>query len=145
MGHGVLYDTATVNDATGDGGDGIDAFDHDLTYEEVTDEELTELALAADPDLPLDPRAKPIAGYLDASPGSLPRVVHAHGRRRAGDAPAHGRGARHRRCLPARHSRRPLRHVRAGGRRLGIPRSAGTSPALAAAVKSSKSRSFWSA
>jgi hypothetical protein len=38
----------------------------------ITDEELTALALAADPDQPLDPDAVPLADYLAESFGPLP-------------------------------------------------------------------------
>jgi hypothetical protein len=38
----------------------------------ITDEELTALALAADPDQPLDPNAVPLADYLAESFGPLP-------------------------------------------------------------------------
>ncbi len=38
----------------------------------ISDEELTALALAADPDQPLDPDAVPLSAYLAASPGPLP-------------------------------------------------------------------------
>jgi hypothetical protein len=38
----------------------------------LTDEELTALALAADPDQPLDPDAVPLADYLAESFGPLP-------------------------------------------------------------------------
>ncbi len=38
----------------------------------VSDAELTELALAADPDLPLDPNAVPISAYLAQLPIALP-------------------------------------------------------------------------
>ncbi len=38
----------------------------------ITDEELTALALAADPDQPLDPDAVPLAEYLAESFGPLP-------------------------------------------------------------------------
>ncbi|HUY65074.1 MAG TPA: hypothetical protein VMV14_11245 [Acidimicrobiales bacterium] len=37
-----------------------------------SDEELTELALAADPDAPLDPSAVPIGRYLAGLPSYLP-------------------------------------------------------------------------
>ena len=37
-----------------------------------TDEELTALAMAADPDAPLDPEAVPIGCYLSQTPGLLP-------------------------------------------------------------------------
>jgi hypothetical protein len=37
-----------------------------------TDAELTELALAADPDAPMDEDAVPLAVYLDQAPGPLP-------------------------------------------------------------------------
>lgn len=39
----------------------------------ITDEELTALALAADPDQPLDPDAVPLADYLAESFGPLPQ------------------------------------------------------------------------
>lgn len=38
----------------------------------VTEEELAELALSADPDAPLDPDAVPLADYLRQDPGLLP-------------------------------------------------------------------------
>jgi hypothetical protein len=38
----------------------------------ITDEELTALALAADPDAPLDPDAVPLSAYLAQLPGLLP-------------------------------------------------------------------------
>jgi hypothetical protein len=38
----------------------------------ITDEELTALALAADPDGPLDPDAIPLSSYLSQVPGLLP-------------------------------------------------------------------------
>lgn len=38
----------------------------------VSDAELTELALAADPDQPLDPDAVPISAYLGQLPSALP-------------------------------------------------------------------------
>ncbi len=38
----------------------------------ITDEELTALALAADPDRPLDPDAVPLGLYLSQLPGPLP-------------------------------------------------------------------------
>jgi hypothetical protein len=38
----------------------------------LTEVELTELALAADPDAPLDPAAVPMADYLGQNPGLLP-------------------------------------------------------------------------
>jgi hypothetical protein len=38
----------------------------------ITDEELTALALAADPDAPLDPDAVPLSAYLAQIPGLLP-------------------------------------------------------------------------
>ena len=38
----------------------------------ITDEELTALALAADPDAPLDPEAVPLSAYLAQIPGLLP-------------------------------------------------------------------------
>jgi len=38
----------------------------------LSDAELTELALAADPDQPLDPDAVPISAYLGQLPGALP-------------------------------------------------------------------------
>jgi hypothetical protein len=38
----------------------------------ITDEELTALALAADPDGPLDPDAVPLSSYLAQVPGLLP-------------------------------------------------------------------------
>ena len=43
-----------------------------LEGEGVTDEELTALALAADPDGPLDPDAVPLSFYLSQLPGQLP-------------------------------------------------------------------------
>jgi len=39
----------------------------------ITDEELTALALAADPDRPLDPEAVPLSVYLAQVPGLLPQ------------------------------------------------------------------------
>jgi len=38
----------------------------------ISDEELTALALAADPDQPLDANAVPLSLYLASSPGPLP-------------------------------------------------------------------------
>lgn len=38
----------------------------------ISDEELTALALAADPQQPLDPKAVPLAEYLSQVPGLLP-------------------------------------------------------------------------
>ena len=38
----------------------------------ISDEELTALALAADPDQPLDAEAVPLAVYLASAPGPLP-------------------------------------------------------------------------
>lgn len=38
----------------------------------LTEAELVELALAADPDVPLDPEAVPIGVYLGVQPGLLP-------------------------------------------------------------------------
>jgi hypothetical protein len=40
--------------------------------EPITDEELAALALAADPDQPLDPDAVPLSTYLAQLPGLLP-------------------------------------------------------------------------
>jgi hypothetical protein len=73
MGEGVLCDTETatsVVDAAGDrrwrrGEIGE-------IGEALSDEELTELALAADPHVPLDPDATRIADYIHLSPGPLP-------------------------------------------------------------------------
>ena len=39
---------------------------------DFTEEELTELALSADPDAPFDEDAVPLSVYLDQSPGLLP-------------------------------------------------------------------------
>jgi len=39
----------------------------------ITDDELTALALAADPDSPLDPEAVPLSVYLGQIPGLLPQ------------------------------------------------------------------------
>jgi hypothetical protein len=39
----------------------------------ITDDELTALALAADPDSPLDPQAVPLSVYLAQVPGLLPQ------------------------------------------------------------------------
>jgi len=50
----------------------------------ITDEELTALALAADPDAPLDPDAVPIAQYLELEPGLLPSWYMAAVTARAG-------------------------------------------------------------
>ncbi len=48
--------------------------DHsDLTGEQITDAELTALALACDPNQPLDPDATPLDLYPDQSFGLLPR------------------------------------------------------------------------
>jgi hypothetical protein len=44
----------------------------DLTGTEFTEAELTELALAADPDAPLDADAVPMGDYLSQAPGLLP-------------------------------------------------------------------------
>jgi len=52
--------------------------------DEITDEELTTLALAADPDRPLDPDAVPIAEYLAQEPGLLPTWYMAAVTARAG-------------------------------------------------------------
>ena len=52
--------------------------------DEITDEELTTLALAADPDRPLDPDAVPIAEYLAQGPGLLPTWYMAAVTARAG-------------------------------------------------------------
>ncbi len=48
------------------------ATDDDLGVPGISDEELTALALAADPDQPLDPDAVPLSAYLANSPGPLP-------------------------------------------------------------------------
>ena len=45
----------------------------DLTAPRITDAELTALALACDPDQPLDPEATPLDLYPDQSFGLLPR------------------------------------------------------------------------
>jgi hypothetical protein len=39
---------------------------------DITDEELTQLALSADPDAPLDPEAVPLSSYLTQLPALLP-------------------------------------------------------------------------
>jgi hypothetical protein len=44
----------------------------DVGFEVPSDEELTALALAADPHAPLDPDAVPIDRYLGVPPGTLP-------------------------------------------------------------------------
>jgi hypothetical protein len=41
-------------------------------YSDITEAELTELALAADPDAPLADDAVPLAVYLEDAPGLLP-------------------------------------------------------------------------
>ncbi|HYA68619.1 MAG TPA: hypothetical protein VED63_07795 [Acidimicrobiales bacterium] len=51
---------------------------------DITDEELTALALAADPDRPLDPDAVPMAEYLSQEPGLLPSWYMAAVTARAG-------------------------------------------------------------
>ncbi len=55
-----------------------------LAEPEITDEELTALALAADPDAPLDPDAVPIGRYLGVEPGLLPSWYMAAATARAG-------------------------------------------------------------
>ena len=58
-GNVLLYETLAPGDPEfGDGG--------------LTDAELTALALAADPDRPLDPDAVPLALYPDQPSGGLP-------------------------------------------------------------------------
>lgn len=46
--------------------------DDDVDDRRLTDSELTELALGADPDAPLDADAMPMDVYLAQSPGLLP-------------------------------------------------------------------------
>ena len=46
--------------------------DGEFTDSTISDSELTSLALAADPDLPLDPDALPLALYLSQVPSILP-------------------------------------------------------------------------
>ena len=56
----------------------------DVVWDEISDEELTALALAADPDQPLDPDAVPIDRYLGQEPGLLPSWYMAAVSARAG-------------------------------------------------------------
>jgi len=56
---------------------------------EISDEELTALALAADPECPIDPGALPISAYRNEFPELLPKwymptpAAHPAGRRKA--------------------------------------------------------------
>ena len=61
--------------APGDGeldGAGLTGGQSQLCDDELTDDELTTLALACDPDQPLDPSATPLDLYSDRSFGLLP-------------------------------------------------------------------------
>ena len=50
----------------------VDSRDGGVSEVELTEAELTELALAADPDAPLGEDAVPLSVYLDQAPGLLP-------------------------------------------------------------------------
>ena len=52
--------------------DFIDAIDFIDEVEPISDEELTALALADDPERPIDPDAVPVSLYPNVSPGALP-------------------------------------------------------------------------
>ena len=54
-------------------GGGQDLLDRQIGPSPFTDEELAELALAADPTQPLDPGAVPLSEYLALTPGLLPQ------------------------------------------------------------------------
>ena len=61
-----MSDHGTAGGAGQDGGDG------EMSGAELTEAELTELALAADPDAPLEEGAVPLSVYLDQAPSLLP-------------------------------------------------------------------------
>jgi hypothetical protein len=59
--------------------------DQGIDHDEISDADLTMLALAADPDLPLDPEAVPLAVYLAQAPGTLPEWYMAPAMARSGN------------------------------------------------------------
>ena len=62
-----------MNDPGGARSAGTDPEDAEAGQFGFTEEELTELAMAADPDAPMDNDAVPLSDYLGQAPGLLPQ------------------------------------------------------------------------
>ena len=91
------------------------------TGELVSDEELTALALAADPDAPIEADAVPLAQYLGDHAGLLPDWYMPVPDGPDGKALAHPGGAGHRGRLRDHRGLRPVQHLRAA--RPGLSRT----------------------
>ena len=91
-----------------------------------TEAELTELALAADPDAPMGDDAIPLSVYLGQAAGLLPQV-HAVPDGTQRNALASSGGPGHRGCLRGHRGIRPLQHLWSG--RSGLSDSGAGPPA----------------
>ncbi|MGF7237390.1 MAG: hypothetical protein ACQSGP_20860 [Frankia sp.] len=86
MGVETVARTVDAVNSTGVGSAGHGLADHGLVEGGITDEELTALALASDPDQPVDPAARPDPAIVDRGPLPLsympPAMTggHVHGR-----------------------------------------------------------------